>query len=152
MRSLIGKTVSLAALIGGVALAADLLPANALPLSTILTTLEQQGLSPIVEANFDDGVWEIEGFRGDRPVELHVDPLTGKSFGEHPDRIDSRPPATAKAASAIAKAIEGAGYSSILELEWEHDHWDVEAISANGHRKLRVAADTGKVLSDRADD
>ncbi|WP_437229650.1 PepSY domain-containing protein [Planctomicrobium sp. SH661] len=152
MKTGFGTVLALMGAVTTAGMAAEMLPAKSLPLSKVLATLEQQGLTSIVEADFDNGIWEIEGMRGDRPVELHVDPLTGKSHGEHPDRIDSFPPAGLKSAAAIAKSIEAAGYAAILELDWEHDHWEAEAISAAGHRKLHVAPDTGKVISDRADD
>jgi len=152
MHSTISNTLALLAIVGGVAAAAEMLPAKALPLSTILTGLEKAGLTMIVDANFDDGVWEVEGMRGNRAVEVHVDPLSGKILTEQPEHISSVPGAQAKTAAAIAKQLEDAGYAPILELDWERTYWEVEAISAQGHRKLHVDANSGKILSDRADD
>jgi len=144
--------VALLAVVGGVVMAGDLLPARALPLSTLLSGLEKAGLTMIVDANFDDGVWEVEGLRGNSAVEVHVDPLSGKILTEKPDQISSMPSAQAKTAAAIAKQLEDAGYAPLLELDWERDHWEVEAMNAQGRRKLHVAGDSGKVLSDRVDD
>lgn len=152
MHSIIGKSTAILAMVGGIVLAADYLPAKALPLSTILTSLEQGGLTSIVEASFDDGVWEVEGFRNNQAVEVHVDPLTGKVLREHPDHITSKPTPQAKSAAAIVKQLEQAGYAPVLEIEWERDGWEVEAVNSQGKRKLHVAAETGKILSDRLDD
>jgi len=152
MHTIIGKAIVLAAAIGSVAIAAEILPAKALPLSTILETLEKGGLTGITDVDYDDGVWEVEGFRGTNAVEAHVDPLTGKVLYEKPEHITSRLPSNAKPASAIAKQLEAAGYAPIMEMDWEVNVWEIEAINAQGRRKLHVAPDTGKVLSDRLDD
>lgn len=151
MQSIMGKTMALLALAGGLALAADQLPARSLPLSKVLAAVEQAGLTSIVEANFDDGVWEVEGFRGDRAVEVHVDPLTGKLVHEHPDQIVLKPGPQAKSALQIATQLEGLGYVPV-ELEWEGDHWKAEAFHSQVKKKLHLAADSGKVLSERLDD
>ena len=85
MHSTISNTLALLAIVGGVAAAAEMLPAKALPLSTILTGLEKAGLTMIVDANFDDGVWEVEGMRGNRAVEVHVDPCQEKFSPSNPN-------------------------------------------------------------------
>lgn len=56
-------------------------PANAVPLSTILQTIEQQGeLAWFDEIEWDDdGYWEIEYYAKDGSKRrLRVDPATGK--------------------------------------------------------------------------
>jgi len=137
---------------GSLAAARETLPAKSLPLSTLLTTLENQGFSSIVEAKFDDGLWEVECLRGANGVELNVDPVTGKIVSEHADHIKEKPAANHQTATMIVKLVEEAGYNPVLEVEWERDHWEVEADNQQGHRKLKLHAETGKILSDREDD
>lgn len=53
-------------------------PADAKPLSAIVTALEQQKLGNITEIDFDDSLWEVEVLPGEgRRIELYVDPMTG---------------------------------------------------------------------------
>ena len=53
-------------------------PADAKPLSAIVTSLEQRNLGNIVEIDFDDRVWEIDVLPEEgRRLELYVDPVSG---------------------------------------------------------------------------
>lgn len=58
---------------------------GALPLSTVVLKLEQAGFSPVVEVEFDDGLWEIEAFKDNRKRRLKVDPTNGQITS---DRLD----------------------------------------------------------------
>jgi len=60
----------------------DVPPADSLKLSEVVLKLEQQGLHPIVDIEFDDGVWEVDAYRGQDKRELKVDPRTGKILRE----------------------------------------------------------------------
>lgn len=60
-------------------------PADALKLSEVVQKLEQQGFHPVVDIEFDDGVWEIDAYRGNDKRELQVDPLTGKVLRDRDD-------------------------------------------------------------------
>jgi uncharacterized membrane protein YkoI len=53
-------------------------PEGALPLSSILVTVEAMVDAPIVEVEFEDGVWEIECVTDGEEQEFHVDPMTGE--------------------------------------------------------------------------
>lgn len=151
MRSFVGiSCMSVMAL--GAAVMADRPPQNAEPLSKVLVSVEAQGVTPIVEASFDDGVWEIEGFRGDRAVEMRVHPVTLAIISERPDSSNGRPDEGSLPASEIVLRLEQMGYRPVLDLDWEHRYWEVDAMNQSGERELRIAASTGKVLSDRADD
>ncbi|QDU14142.1 hypothetical protein CA11_19460 [Gimesia maris] len=110
------------------------------------------GLTPIVEAAFDDGVWEIETFRKNKPIEVHVNPQTLAIISEHPDFHHQKLSIKDLAASQIARQIEQAGYQPILEMDYEHGQWEVETLHAGSERELTIEASTGKILSDRADD
>ncbi|MDW7774044.1 MAG: PepSY domain-containing protein [Desulfobulbaceae bacterium] len=52
-------------------------PANAIPLSTIVESVESRGLGIITEVEFEKGFWEIE-LRNGRKIELNIDPVTGE--------------------------------------------------------------------------
>ena len=57
-------------------------PEGALPLSVILGRLEAKDYTQIVEAEFEDGVWEIEYIVDGEERELRVDPMTGEILPE----------------------------------------------------------------------
>lgn len=54
----------------------ELPPVDGMPLSEIVRTLEDSGYAPIVEIEFEDGVWEIEALHQGAIVEVAIDPLT----------------------------------------------------------------------------
>jgi hypothetical protein len=60
-------------------------PKDAIPLSTIVLSLEKMGFGPIVEVKFDDGVWEVEAWRDGQKRELKIDPRSGRILS---DRLD----------------------------------------------------------------
>lgn len=84
MKVLLVSTL-LATTLGFSVSASDIPPADALKLSKIIEKLEQQGFAPIVDVEFDDGVWEIDAYRGKEKRELHVDPKTGKILRDRED-------------------------------------------------------------------
>lgn len=53
-------------------------PAGALPLSTIVQSVEALGLGVIEEVEFEHGAWEFELHKDGREIELVADPLTGQ--------------------------------------------------------------------------
>ncbi|WP_444894868.1 PepSY domain-containing protein [Microbulbifer sp. ANSA003] len=67
------------------ALAKEKPPPGAMALSTVLTKLEQQGYTPIVEVDLDKGKWKIEAYKGDQKYDLHVDPNSAEVLSEKPD-------------------------------------------------------------------
>ncbi len=135
-----------------VGMADDVLPEGAKPLSAILQQLEGQGISQIKEANFDDGVWEIEGMRGANGVDLKVDAKLGTIIHEKADRHTNLPPKDQLSVSAIARALENEGYAPIYELDWKTKHWEAEATFKSQRHKVLVNPTTGKVISSRRDD
>lgn len=84
MKVLLVSTL-LATTLGFSVSANDLPPADALKLSQIIEKLEQQGFHPIVDVEFDDGVWEIDAYRGKEKRELHLDPKTGNILRDRED-------------------------------------------------------------------
>jgi hypothetical protein len=57
---------------------AEVPPEGALAASVILARLEGSGYAPIVEAEFEDGLWEIEYVVDGEEHEIQVDPMSGE--------------------------------------------------------------------------
>ena len=64
-------------------------PEGALPLTEIIAKLEALGHTPIVEIEFEDGVWEIEYVFDGEERELDVDPMTGEILPEDPEEDET---------------------------------------------------------------
>ncbi|MCX2781849.1 PepSY domain-containing protein [Microbulbifer thermotolerans] len=60
-------------------------PAGAKPLVEIIQKLEAEGYSPITEISMDNGVWEVEAYKGNEARELKVNPLTGQIVSDRKD-------------------------------------------------------------------
>lgn len=84
-RRLATLMVAASVLTSGTAWASSRPPSGALPLSSVLLKLEQAGFSPVVEVEFDDGLWEIEAFKDNRKRRLKVDPMNGQITSDRPD-------------------------------------------------------------------
>jgi uncharacterized membrane protein YkoI len=108
--------------------------------------------SPIVEASFDDGAWEVEAFKGDTAYELTVDPRSGKVLSEFRDFGEAKPPAGSMALSEIIRSLAEADYTDIDEISFERRNWEVEALRDGQKRELHVDPQTGAIASDRVDD
>lgn len=67
------------------ALADDKPPPGAMALSMVLTKLEQQGYTPIVEVSLENEHWEVEAYKEGQKHELKVDPNTGEILEGHED-------------------------------------------------------------------
>ncbi|MCW8125229.1 PepSY domain-containing protein [Microbulbifer halophilus] len=76
---------SLAAAAMQPALADDKPPAGAMALSIVLTKLEQQGFTPIIDVSLDNGRWEVEAYKESEKRDLEVDPNSGKILSDQPD-------------------------------------------------------------------
>lgn len=139
-------------LLAGMSFAGGRPPRQARPLSEVLAEVEKKGVDPVCDISFDDGSWEIEGYRGKEAVELHVHPIYLSILVEHPEDPQQRPSTRSLTAREIATRLEQAGFSPILELEWDHAQWEAEAVSAEGRRHLKIAPATGEILSNQADD
>lgn len=139
-------------LLATLALAVGAADANQMPpdgsrsLKEIVTGLELDGYR-IVEASFDDGRWELDGYRKDESYELHVDPKTGHLLSTERDDADPAPSANALPLSQILELVAQAGYGPIVDAEFEHGRWEIEAYHERARRELRVDAMTGKILS-----
>lgn len=84
-RRLAALVVAAMAVASNTAWAASRPPSGALPLSSIVLKLEQAGFAPVVEVEFDDGVWEIEAYADAGKRRLEVDPMSGQVTSDRPD-------------------------------------------------------------------
>ncbi|WP_226667509.1 PepSY domain-containing protein [Microbulbifer aggregans] len=60
-------------------------PPGAMALSVVLTKLEQQGFTPIIDVSLDKERWEIEAFKEGEKYELVVDPNSGEILESRKD-------------------------------------------------------------------
>src|SRR5690606_17471827 len=118
----------------------------------VIAALEETGYLPVVEAEFDDGKWEIEAYQEDQAYELLVDPGSGEVVSKHRDTSDARPPEDGKRLSEILFSLAEAGYTDVQDVSFEGRTWEVEARRNGVKRELRVSVSSGEVISDRADD
>lgn len=122
------------------------------PLIDVVKSLEEADYAPITEISFDDGVWEVEAYKGDIAYELSIDPETGEVISEHRDNGDPKPPAKSLLLSAIIEAIEKAGYTHVHDVSFEHRIWEAEVRREGMKRELRLDPLTGEIVEDRVDD
>jgi hypothetical protein len=85
MHRLGAYTATIALLLGATSAAAEKPPPNSKPLSEIAAAVEKAGYTPIEEASFDDGRWEVEAYQADTKFELRVDPMSGEITSQRVD-------------------------------------------------------------------
>jgi uncharacterized membrane protein YkoI len=118
----------------------------------VVKSLEEADYAPITEISFDDGVWEVEAYKGEVAYELSIDPENGEVISEHRDNGDPKPPAKALLLSAIVEAIEKAGYTHVHDVSFERRTWEAEVRRDGMKRELRIDPLTGEIVEDRVDD
>lgn len=123
-----------------------------LPMIKVVELLEQGGYGPFTELSMDDGVWEVEVYKGDVPYELHVDPNSGEVLSEHRDDSEPRPPQDAKPLSEILQLLGKAGFEGVDDVSFERRYWEFEVYREDGEHEIHVDPKSGKVVSDRIDD
>lgn len=154
MKTVVGTALLLSALMTAplVGQAEDRQAEQPKALGDIVLGLEKQGIVPIVEVSFDNGVWEVEAYHEDIAVELDIDARTGDVIAEHRDDADAKPPADSLPLSQIIKGLEKAGYTRLDDISFERRSWEVEASREGQRRELRINPKNGTVISDRVDD
>ena len=65
---------------GGDAEVMEIPPTDSIPLSKIIASIEVPNHIHVVEAEFEDGVWEIEFVMAGEAHEIQIDPMTGESL------------------------------------------------------------------------
>lgn len=53
-------------------------PANSMPISTIIQSVEARELGTITEVEFEHGFWEVELRKNKQKIKLIIDPMTGE--------------------------------------------------------------------------
>jgi outer membrane lipoprotein-sorting protein len=82
------KTMMFAALVlmlvlgANQAMAGERPPADAVPLSEVVKSLEEKGYSPVTEVSMDNGVWEVEAYKDGQERELKVNPKDGQVLSD----------------------------------------------------------------------
>lgn len=121
------------------------------PMAEIVRSLEDSGYV-VVEAEIDDGHWEVDAHKGEDSYELHIDPTTGKTLSVHQDDADPTPPADSMKLSKLLQRISKNGYAAVVSAEFKRGKWEMEVRRGRQKREIKVDAESGKILSDRIDD
>lgn len=120
-------------------------PATPRPLSAIVQAIEGEA-GQIVEAELDDGLWEIKQCSRTACQKLYVDPATGKEIRRRATDLEQLPPANAKPLAALLTQVESTQKGRIVEAEFDHDVWEVKLREAGRSHKLWLDPVTGKQL------
>ena len=64
------------------AMAGERPPADAVPLSEVVKSLEEKGYSPVTEVSMDNGVWEVEAYKDGQERELKVNSKDGQVLSD----------------------------------------------------------------------
>lgn|SRR5690625_281818 len=109
-----------------VALADGLPPANAKPLSAILTTVQQQNTGRIAEADFDHGRWEVTMCHARGCQKYYFNPVTGAKEGQRGTDYEQSPSTDSKSIVTIVQRVEAAKIGIVTGIDFDHGHWKVE--------------------------
>lgn len=110
------------------ALADDLPPANAKPLSAILTAVEQQNLGAVAEAEFDNGRWEVTACHDGACQKLEFNALTGEKESQRNTEREKTPSAASTPIATLVQRIEAAQTGVVTSIDFEHGHWNIELV------------------------
>jgi uncharacterized membrane protein YkoI len=149
--ALVGWFVLLVGCMSAAALAQEKPAREFKPLDEIVESLEKSGYT-IVEAEIDDGHWEVDVQKGEESYELHIDPATGKTIATHRDDTDPAPSSRAMKLSKLLRGIKRRGHAAIVSAEFKRGKWEFETRRGRQKYELKVDAESGKILSDRMDD
>ena len=121
-------------------------PSNAQPLSAILKAIEEQNLGQIIDAEFDDGLWEVKIFEVQNYQKLYLDPITGQEVRPRKikNKVAATPPANALALSNIVESLEKDNLGPIVEVEYEDGFWEVKWLDHGRESKIYVHPLTGQ--------
>ncbi|TLM73949.1 PepSY domain-containing protein [Microbulbifer harenosus] len=61
-------------------------PPGAMALSMLITKLEQQGYTPVVDVSLEHGRWEVEAYKEGKKFDLKLDPNSGEILQMTEDR------------------------------------------------------------------
>lgn len=118
-------------------------PPKAKPLSSILMAVENQNIGQIIEAEFDDGLWEVKTCQVQNYQKIYLDPVTGQE--QRPRKSKNKvPPANALPLSSIVQTIEDRKLGSIIEVEFDDELWKIKLRKDGREIKMSVNPMTGQ--------
>ena len=114
--------------------AAAVTPAGEQPLSSILQSVEKEGIVSSVER--ERNRWEVLVCqRRGSCQELYLDPVTGKELRRQRETtFDRLPPADAKPLSAIVASLEQRNLGNIVEIDFDDRRWEIDVQPEEGRR------------------
>lgn len=127
-------------------LTAEAPPQDAKPLSEIIKAVEGQQMGVIFEIEFDDGLWEVEVYKGNKETTLYLDPKTGQERRrtQDDDRPDDLPPQNSKPLSEILKSVEGQSGAVVTDVEFDDGYWEVTVRKDGRKTELNLDPRTGQ--------
>ncbi len=120
-------------------------PSGSKPLSEIIKSVENQA-GTITQAEFDNGMWEIEAHKGTNETTFYLDPKTGKLIRQTSsiDAHEALPPAGSMALSAIVKSLEDQKVGTISEIEFDDGFWEATIHKDGKKSKMHIDPKSGK--------
>lgn len=127
------------------ALASPALAQGALPLSKILTTVEEGGARTVVSAEKGRRGWEVVScpIGGLMCREDRIDARSGALIRSEREGMESLPPLGAKPASAVAAQIEALNIGTIVDLEFDDRVWEVKVRDGRRSAEFKLDPMTG---------
>jgi uncharacterized membrane protein YkoI len=141
-------TTAVAALVCGAvattAFADEVPPQGSKMLSEILSNVESDA-GTIIEAEFDDGFWELTAHKNRQLTVYHVDPKTGDVKKKRMDDDDEElPPSDAMKLSELAEKLEGSEPGTITSIEFDEGVFEVEMQDGDDEVEFDVDPKTGE--------
>lgn len=106
----------------------DVPPSNAKLLSEILATADSLGLGQIVEAEFDDGRWDIILCEQATCYKVEFDPISGQELRRKSADSKRLPPASAAPLTTVITQVEVANPGVITAADYDDGYWSVELV------------------------
>lgn len=134
MKSILNVILTASLSLGASLSAAAVTPASEQSLSTILQSVEKQGIVSSVER--ERNRWEVLVCqRRGSCHELYLDPVTGKELRRQREAsFDRLPPPDAKPLSAIVAALEQRNLGNIVEIDFDDRVWEIDVLPEEGRR------------------
>lgn len=103
---------------------------NSLPLSSILAKTQSQLSGVIVEAEYDDGRWELKACQQNGCQKAYVNPQTGDMIGQKPSGFELLPTAGGKTIQQVVAQVEAANLGVLSSVEFDKGRWEVKLLLA----------------------
>ncbi|MCC5795855.1 MAG: PepSY domain-containing protein [Methylophaga sp.] len=126
--------------------AGDYPPIGSQSFSSLIKSVEAMDLGQIIEAEFDDDVFEVKVCSSQRSCyELELNPRTGSEISRKADDTSEiLPPADAMSLSAIIESVEARDLGTITEAELDDGVWEIEIRGLGIKTKLKIDPMTGE--------